>query len=84
MRIWTAVLYLGVMLTRHLLETWCLIRKVNESWHPFSSGMILMYASVVITDLHETGDFTWMDQSVDEAEHSIELHLPYIYKIFEG
>lgn len=51
---------------------------------PFSSGMMLMYAFVVITDLHETGDFTWMDQSVDEAEHSIELHLPYIYKIFEG
>ncbi|CAO3600476.1 unnamed protein product [Absidia cylindrospora] len=39
----------------------------------------------VISDLYETtGDFTWMKRSVDEDEHSIEMHLPYIYKIFEN
>lgn len=31
--------------------------------------------------LYETGKFQWMSQSVDEDEHSLEMHLPYIYKI---
>lgn len=31
--------------------------------------------------LHETGQFEWMSQSVDEDEHSLEMHLPYIYKM---
>ena len=30
--------------------------------------------------LHKTGQFEWMSQSVDEDEHSLEMHLPYIYK----
>ncbi|TKA79120.1 hypothetical protein B0A55_02426 [Friedmanniomyces simplex] len=33
------------------------------------------------TELHQTGQFEWMTQSVDEDEHSLEMHLPYIYKI---
>ncbi|KAK4508627.1 hypothetical protein PRZ48_002366 [Zasmidium cellare] len=32
-------------------------------------------------ELHATGQFEWMSQSVDEDEHSLEMHLPYIYKI---
>lgn len=32
-------------------------------------------------DLHETGLFDWMSQDVDEDEHSLEMHLPYIYKL---
>ena len=32
-------------------------------------------------DLYKTGQFDWMSQSVDEDEHSLEMHLPYIYKI---
>ena len=31
--------------------------------------------------LHATGQFEWMSQSVDEDEHSLEMHLPYIYKM---
>lgn len=31
--------------------------------------------------LHASGQFQWMSQSVDEDEHSLEMHLPYIYKI---
>jgi predicted class III extradiol MEMO1 family dioxygenase len=31
--------------------------------------------------LYETGKFQWMSKSVDEDEHSLEMHLPYIYKI---
>ncbi|KAK4547209.1 hypothetical protein LTR36_001430 [Oleoguttula mirabilis] len=33
------------------------------------------------TLLHKTGHFDLMSQSVDEDEHSLEMHLPYIYKI---
>ncbi|KAI4719362.1 UPF0103-domain-containing protein [Aureobasidium sp. EXF-10727] len=31
--------------------------------------------------LYETGKFQWMSKSVDEDEHSLEMHLPYIYKM---
>jgi len=34
-----------------------------------------------ISTLHKTGQFEWMSRSVDEDEHSLEMHLPYIYKI---
>ena len=30
-----------------------------------------------------TDQFGVMDLDVDEAEHSIEMHLPYVAKIFE-
>ncbi|SMR50571.1 unnamed protein product [Zymoseptoria tritici ST99CH_3D1] len=32
-------------------------------------------------ELHATGVFEWMSHSVDEQEHSLEMHLPYIYKM---
>lgn len=32
-------------------------------------------------ELHKSGQFDYMSQSVDEDEHSLEMHLPYIYKI---
>jgi len=32
-------------------------------------------------ELQKTGKFEWMSQSVDEDEHSLEMHLPYIYKV---
>lgn len=32
-------------------------------------------------ELHASGKFEWMSQSVDEEEHSLEMHLPYIYKM---
>jgi predicted class III extradiol MEMO1 family dioxygenase len=32
-------------------------------------------------DLYKTGQFDWMSQDVDEDEHSLEMHLPYIYKM---
>ena len=33
--------------------------------------------------LYETGLFQYMSQDVDESEHSLEMHLPYIYKILD-
>jgi MEMO1 family protein len=37
----------------------------------------------VITDLVSTGKFDTMSKSVDEEEHSIEMHLPYIAHILK-
>lgn len=34
-------------------------------------------------ELQETGRFDVMSQQVDEEEHSIEMHLPYIAKVME-
>ncbi|QHO32438.1 hypothetical protein DS421_8g249850 [Arachis hypogaea] len=35
-------------------------------------------------ELKATGRFELMDMRVDEAEHSMEMHLPYLAKVFEG
>ncbi|PSN42752.1 Protein MEMO1 [Blattella germanica] len=37
----------------------------------------------VYVDLEATGQFEWMNMSVDEDEHSIEMHLPYVAKVME-
>jgi len=37
-----------------------------------------------IAELRATGDFSDMDIATDEDEHSIEMHLPYVRKIFEN
>jgi predicted class III extradiol MEMO1 family dioxygenase len=37
-----------------------------------------------IEELRATGKFTDMSIETDEDEHSIEMHLPYVRKIFEG
>jgi predicted class III extradiol MEMO1 family dioxygenase len=34
--------------------------------------------------LRATGSFSDMDIQTDEDEHSIEMHLPYVRKVFEG
>ncbi|RXH92114.1 hypothetical protein DVH24_021137 [Malus domestica] len=38
----------------------------------------------VIEELKASGKFELMDICVDEAEHSMEMHLPYLAKVFEG
>ncbi|ONK78924.1 uncharacterized protein A4U43_C01F1050 [Asparagus officinalis] len=35
-------------------------------------------------ELYSTGKFELMDLHVDEAEHSMEMHLPYLAKVFHG
>ncbi|KAA1468210.1 UPF0103-domain-containing protein [Dentipellis sp. KUC8613] len=37
-----------------------------------------------VAELRETGKFSDMDIQTDEDEHSIEMHLPYVRKVFEG
>ncbi|XP_073055230.1 uncharacterized protein [Primulina eburnea] len=38
----------------------------------------------VIEELKATGKFELMDLHVDEAEHSMEMHLPYLVQVFQG
>ena len=44
---------------------------------------LLTFNLSVIGELLKTGQFQKMNKSVDEDEHSIEMHLPYIAKVFE-
>lgn len=46
--------------------------------------MCFFLSLAVIEELKATGKFERMDLRVDEAEHSMEMHLPYIAKVFEG
>ncbi|SJX63192.1 uncharacterized protein SRS1_14016 [Sporisorium reilianum f. sp. reilianum] len=38
----------------------------------------------ITEDLKATGKFSVMSLAEDEDEHSIEMHLPYVFKVFEG
>ncbi len=37
----------------------------------------------ITNELHKTGLFSKMNKQQDEDEHSLEMHLPYIAKVFE-
>lgn len=41
-------------------------------------------ARAAIQELRKSGAFSDMELGTDEDEHSIEMHLPYVRKIFEG
>lgn len=41
------------------------------------------FLPLVYRELLSTGQFEQMSQSVDEEEHSIEMHLPYIAKVMK-
>lgn len=40
--------------------------------------------SLVIDQLRQTGEFEEVRMEDDEAEHSLEMQLPYVRKVFEG
>lgn len=46
--------------------------------------LTLFNMTAVYEELKATGKFEDMNIHVDEAEHSMEMHLPYIAKVFEG
>lgn len=51
---------------------------------PFFPRMNSVRFLSVTGELKATGKFEMMDLRVDEAEHSMEMHLPYLAKVFEG
>jgi len=48
------------------------------------SAYLLFTRHVAIHELKATGKFESVGISADEDEHSIEMHLPYVRKIFQG
>ncbi|KAI9785439.1 MAG: hypothetical protein M1816_000409 [Peltula sp. TS41687] len=67
---------------------------LGPSHHVYMSGCALTRCAVyqtplgnlnidrdTVAELHRTGKFEWMSLGADEAEHSLEMHLPYIYKM---
>ncbi|KAJ3022772.1 hypothetical protein HKX48_005248 [Thoreauomyces humboldtii] len=70
---------------------------LGPSHHVYLDGCALSKCSVYATplgnlnvdakvnkELFASGLFTWMSQTTDEEEHSIEMHLPYIHKIMQS
>lgn len=45
---------------------------------------VLVFYLLVNEELKATGKFELMDLRVDEAEHSMEMHLPYLARVFHG
>jgi len=58
----------------------CAVSKCDSYETPLGN---LKIDKEVVEELKETNYFTEMDKDTDEEEHSIEMHLPYTYKIFE-
>jgi hypothetical protein len=75
------VLYLYAKSTKHLLEIfhWTWIVRIGSRPRPF-----VLTTVAAIAELKAMGRFQDMDVQIDEDEHSIEMHLPYLRKIFEG
>ncbi|KAI8096701.1 MEMO1 family [Halteromyces radiatus] len=66
--------------SHHVYLDGCALSKCDSYETPLGN---LELDKQVISDLYDTGQFSWMSTEVDEEEHSIEMHLPYTYKIFE-
>ncbi|KAI9309135.1 MEMO1 protein [Cunninghamella echinulata] len=66
--------------SHHVYLDGCALSKYEAYDTPLGS---LTLDHEVISELYLTKQFTLMSKSADEDEHSIEMHLPYIFKIFE-
>ncbi|GAB7355822.1 hypothetical protein MBLNU459_g6492t1 [Dothideomycetes sp. NU459] len=64
--------------SHHFYLTKCALTKCAEYETPLGN---LKIDRTISSQLYESGQFQWMSQSTDEDEHSLEMHLPYIYKI---
>eukprot|EP01111_Echinosteliopsis_oligospora_P009478 TRINITY_DN2784_c0_g1_i2.p1 TRINITY_DN2784_c0_g1~~TRINITY_DN2784_c0_g1_i2.p1 ORF type:complete len:177 (-),score=41.30 TRINITY_DN2784_c0_g1_i2:100-630(-) len=53
----------------------CVLSKLDEYETPIGN---LKVDKEMNKKLHETGWFDWVDTATEEAEHSLEMHLPYI------
>ncbi|KAF5375040.1 hypothetical protein D9758_000242 [Tetrapyrgos nigripes] len=67
--------------SHHLYLDACALSACNEYETPIGN---LPLDLETIKDLKETGKFEILDINADEAEHSLEMHLPYVRKVFEG
>ncbi|KAI5124676.1 hypothetical protein M0805_004284 [Coniferiporia weirii] len=67
--------------SHHVYLDGCALSRCQEYATPI--GNIPLDLST-IEELRNTGFFDDMDLGTDEDEHSIEMHLPYVRKVFEG
>lgn len=78
------VLFRSARSTQLLWEIYPLIWTVRCSAEQSEPRLMISGLSTAVNELKETGEFSEMNQETDEDEHSIEMHLPYIRKVFEG
>jgi len=64
--------------SHHAYMTKCGLSKLTEYETPIGS---LKLDRDIIKDLYATGSFEYISADVEEAEHSIEMHLPYIAQV---
>ncbi|KAL4452235.1 hypothetical protein ABPG75_007897 [Micractinium tetrahymenae] len=67
--------------SHHFYSKHCLLSPAEEYATPLGSACI---DAEVYAELRATGKFQEMDGPADEAEHSLELHLPYIVHVMRG
>ncbi|KAJ1018330.1 hypothetical protein NDA18_006485 [Ustilago nuda] len=67
--------------SHHVYLDGCAVSDCEEYETPLGN---LKIDRQITEALKATGKFGTMTQSQDEDEHSIEMHLPYIYKMFKG
>ncbi|GAA5810291.1 hypothetical protein MFLAVUS_003711 [Mucor flavus] len=66
--------------SHHAYFDGCCLSKCDTYETPLGD---LKLDKLVLDELYDTGKFGWMKQQVDEDEHSIEMHLPFTFKIFQ-
>jgi len=62
----------------YFLQSGCALTKHAEYSTPLGD---LTVDLDITKELSLTGEFDWMSEGVDEDEHSIEMHLPYIVQV---
>ncbi|KLO14434.1 UPF0103-domain-containing protein [Schizopora paradoxa] len=67
--------------SHHVYVDGCQLTKCNEYATPLGS---LPVDKETVAELRQTGAFSDMSLKTDEDEHSIEMHLSYVRKVFEG
>jgi hypothetical protein len=67
--------------SHHVYLEGCALSKCKEYETPLGN---LPLDLETIEELKATSQFSDMDIQADENEHSIEMHLPYVRKVFEG
>ncbi|KAI8594708.1 MEMO1 family [Dissophora ornata] len=67
--------------SHHVYLSGCAISKCSKYTTPLGD---LTIDQEVNKALEKTGKFGFMSQETDEDEHSIEMHLPYVHKVFEA
>lgn len=67
--------------SHHFYSKRCLLSSASAYGTPLGA---LEIDQDVYTELQATGHFDVVDMDADEAEHSLELHTPYIAKLMQG